>query len=122
MANGLNVLLAEDELIVQADTCAALEHHGFQVTCASSTEEALQIVDAGHDFHVVLLDIDIGDIGGGYRVARRVRLLHPETQIIYTSGGNLAEFERQRVTDTDFVPKPYCPDRVCELIERRLCA
>ena len=98
------------------------EQHGFDVTCASSTEEALSILENGADFDAVLLDIDIGDKGGGYRVARRVRALHPQTRILYTSGGNLAEFERERVADTDFIPKPYSPDHVCELIEQRLCA
>ena len=114
--------MAEDELIVQADTCSVFEDHGFTVICASSTEEAIELIEAGGSFDVVLLDIDIGDIGGGYRVARLVRILRPTTRIIYTSGGNLEAFERQRVADTEFVPKPYSPDRVCEMIKHSLAA
>ena len=120
VANGLSILVAEDELIVQTVTCSVFEDHGFAVTCASSTEEALQIVEGGNGFDAVLLDIDIGDTGGGYRVARLVRDLNPGTRIVYTSGGNLAEFERHKVSDAEFVPKPYSPDRVCELIEQKL--
>lgn len=93
-----------------------LEQHGFDVTCASSTEEALGILETGASFAAVLLDIDIGDEGGGYRVARRVRSQNPQTRIIYTSGGSLAEFERERVPDAEFLPKPYSIDEVCELI------
>ncbi len=122
MVNGLSILVAEDELIVQAVTQSVLEQHGFDVLCASSTEEALDIVEGDVPLAAVFLDIDIGDKGGGYRVARRVRTLHPDIPIIYTSGGDLEIFERERVSNTDFVPKPYSADQVGKLIECRVSA
>ena len=122
MINGLSILVAEDELLVQAVTQSVLEQHGFQVVCAASTEEALQIVEGDAPLAAVFLDIDIGDKGGGYRVARRVRALRPDIPIIYTSGGDLKTFERERVPNADFVPKPYSADQVGDLIEHRLHA
>ena len=117
--NPLRILIAEDEILVQDITREVLEDHGFNVVCASTTDEALRIVETGRDFDTVFLDIDIGDKGGGYRVARRVRTLHPQTRIIYTSGGAMGEFERERVEDTEFVPKPYSLEQVCAMLGRR---
>ncbi len=122
MTNGLSILVAEDELLVQEITRAVLEDHGFNVLCASTTAEALRIVEGNDDLDTVFLDIDIGDKGGGYSVARLVRALYPNTRIIYTSGGSLGEFERERVHGTEFVPKPYSPEHVCAMLEARLAS
>ncbi len=115
------ILVAEDDELIRAIMCEVLVEHGFQPTEAASTADALKIVDERTDLRVAFIDIDLGDHGGGYQVARHVHETLPGVKIVYTSGGPRGDFERERVDGALFVPKPYTPDRVCDLIEARLC-
>jgi CheY-like chemotaxis protein len=114
------ILVAEDDELIRAIICEVLADHGFRTAEASSTAGALRLVDERDDLSAAFIDIDLGDRGGGYLVARRVRERRPEMKIVYTSGGPHGDFERERVEGAEFVPKPYRPDSVCNLIARRL--
>ena len=114
------ILVAEDEELIRMILCEVMLEHGFCTASASSTEEALRLIDERDDISAAFIDIDLGDRGGGYVVARHIRALRPDVKIVYTSGGARGDFERERVKDAAFVPKPYLPDRVCDLIAERL--
>lgn len=114
------ILVAEDDELIRQIICEVLVEHGFDPTQAASTAEALQMIEQRPDLSAAFIDIDLGDRGGGYQVARKVRETLPEVKIIYTSGGARGDYENERVEDALFVQKPYLPDRVCDLIADRL--
>ncbi len=114
------ILVAEDDELIRAIMCEVLGDHGFRTAEAASTAAALRLIDERDDLQAAFIDIDLGDRGGGYLVARRVRERRPDMKILYTSGGPHGDFEHERVDDAEFVPKPYRPDTVCDLIARRL--
>jgi len=120
MHDGRPILVAEDDELIRAIMCEVLLDHGFYPVEAASTPEALNVVDRRDDLCAAFIDIDLGDRGGGYEVARRMHEQRPGVKIVYTSGGPRGDFEHERVEGAIFVPKPYTPDRVCNLIAARL--
>jgi CheY-like chemotaxis protein len=114
------ILVAEDDELIRAIICEVLGDYGFRTAEAATTAGALRLIDERDDLQAAFIDIDLGDRGGGYLVARRVRERRPGMKIVYTSGGPHSDFERERVDDAEFVSKPYRPDNVCNLIARRL--
>ena len=114
------ILVAEDDEMIRAMICEVMVEYGFQPVEAASTAEALGVVETRADLRAAFIDIDLGDRGGGYEVARRMRKRRPGVRIVYTSGGARGDFERERVEGALFVPKPYTPDRLCHLLAERL--
>lgn len=114
------ILVAEDDELIRAIMCEVMLDHGFTPAPAASTPEALAVVEERSDLCAAFIDIDLGDRGGGFHVARRMHDLRPGVKILYTSGGARADYERERVDGATFVAKPYLPDRVCDLIAERL--
>ena len=78
-----HVLVADDEALILSSLRGVLLQEGFEVTVASSGEQAwMHFVNARPD--VVLLDLLLGDITG-IEVLRRIRQLSPETKVILIS-------------------------------------
>ncbi len=114
------ILVAEDDELIRAVMCEVMRDHGFEPAEAANTAEALKLIDERADLRAAFIDIDLGDHGGGYLVARKMRDTRPGVKIVYTSGGPHGEFEHERVSDAEFVPKPYRPDTVCHLLAARM--
>ncbi len=115
-----NILIAEDDELIRAVMCEVLADHALSPISAASTAEALKLIDERDDLSAAFIDIDLGDRGGGYLVARHLRQRRPGVKIVYTSGGAHGDYERERVPGAEFVPKPYRPDSVCNLIAARI--
>lgn len=112
------ILVAEDDALIREIMCEVLSDHGFRPAPVATTEEALSFLDRGQPLRAAFLDIDLGDRGGGYQVARKLCQTHPGVQIVYTSGGARADYERERVAGARFVQKPYLPDEVCTILAK----
>ena len=111
------VLVVEDDELIREIVCDALEDAAFVVLSVESTQSALMVLDSDAPIVAAFVDLDLGDRGGGYVVARHARATRPKLAVIYTSGGAQENFARERVEDSLFVPKPYAPSRVRALIE-----
>lgn len=120
MSQKPTILVAEDEELIRAIMCEVMADHGFDAAEAASTSEALRVVEERDDLTAAFIDIDLGDRGGGYLVARRMHELRPGVKIVYTSGGARADYEHERVEGAVFVPKPYMPEWVCNMIAERI--
>lgn len=83
--DGRSVLLVEDEDDIRELMRDILESLGMKVHAAADGEKA--VAAAGKLKHLDLLFSDIGLPGlSGIEVASRVRKVHPETAVIFTSG------------------------------------
>ena len=102
-----HVLVADDEALILSSLRGVLLQEGFEVTVASSGEQAWQhFVKARPD--VVLLDLILGDITG-IEVLRRIRQLSPETKVILISAHATLEqaVEAMKLGGYDFIRKPF---------------
>ena len=113
------VLVVEDDAIVRTFIVGHLLDEGYLVLEASSGEEAIATLHAANPppISVVFTDIQLGGQLNGCDVADAFRKAHPKIPVIYTSGQ--IQNRKRQVPGSTFLPKPYLPCDIVELIERR---
>ena len=100
------VLIVEDDVLLRMDAMQMIEEAGFEVVEAATADQAIAILEARLDIHVVFTDIDMPGSMNGIRLAEAVRGRWPPIKIIATSGhfrlgsGDLPAGGR-------FIAKPY---------------
>ncbi len=81
-----SVLVVEDEPLVRLLAADLLGEAGLKVVEAANASEALTILKAGVEVHVLLADVDMPPGINGYELARAVHELWPGIEILITSG------------------------------------
>jgi CheY-like chemotaxis protein len=105
------ILVVEDEWLVRDVAVQALRDAGWQVIEASTAEDAIALMRAGHQhIDVVFTDIQLPGRLCGWDVAEQCRAKRADIPVIYASGH--AADRSRRVTDSLFFNKPYSPDDV----------
>jgi CheY-like chemotaxis protein len=105
------VLIVEDEFLLRMHAAEMIGDSGFDVVEAANADEAIAILEARPEIHVVFTDIQMPGSMDGLKLARFVRGRWPPIKIVATSGfvnvgtGDLPEGSR-------FLPKPYRPEQV----------
>jgi two-component system, response regulator PdtaR len=100
------ILIVEDEFLLRMDSAEVIENAGFEVIEAANADEAIAVLTARPDIHVVFTDIQMPGSMDGLKLARFVRDRWPPIKIVATSG-------LVRVEDDDlpagsvFLRKPY---------------
>lgn len=111
------ILIVEDEFLLRIDSAAMLESAGFEVIQAGDADEAISILSARSDIHVVFTDIQIPGSMDGLKLARFVRHRWPPVKIVATSGHVHIE-DDDLPAGSVFLPKPYHgPELVAALRE-----
>src|SRR5579871_6337555 len=80
------ILIVEDEFLLRMDSAEVIEDAGFAVIQAANADEAIAILTARPDVHVVFTDIQMPGSMDGLTLARFVRDRWPPIKIIATSG------------------------------------
>lgn len=112
---GRTVLVAEDEEAVRKLAVRVLEREGYEVLQAGDGLEALQLADAFPDrIDLLVSDVVMPEMGGR-ELARRLRILRPETSILLMSGYD-EEMVIGRMEGDDFLPKPFSPGVLAERV------
>jgi CheY-like chemotaxis protein len=105
------ILIVEDEFLLRMDSADMISEAGFEVVQAANADEAIAILTARTDIHVVFTDIQMPGSMDGLKLARFVRDRWPPIKIVATSG-------HVRVGDDDlpagsvFLHKPYRGDEI----------
>lgn len=117
--DGLQVLLAEDNLINQEVAAAFLRELGVQVKIANNGLEAVQQVQAQY-FDLVLMDLHM-PVMDGFAAARAIlQLPQPAPPIIAMTAAVLPA-DRQRCQEAgmcDFVGKPVMPEELAMALSK----
>ena len=98
------VLLVEDEDLIRRMSADQLTHRGFVVLQAADAGQAIAVLEARQDIHLLFTDIDMPGTMDGLRLAAVVRTRWPRVPIIVTSGKIAAPPMPERAV---FIPKPY---------------
>jgi PAS domain S-box-containing protein len=113
------VLVVDDEPAVRSLARLVLERRGHQVTEASDGQEALERVERGERPDLILLDLTMPRLSGADTL-RRLRGLAPGTRVVLTTGyGAVSAMEAGQLADA-FLPKPFTPDQLAELVRELL--
>jgi CheY-like chemotaxis protein len=109
------VLIVEDDFLLRMDAVDIIMNAGFEVVEASNADEAIAILEARPNIHVVFTDIQMPGSMDGLKLAKFVKNRWPPVKIIATSG-------RVRINENDlpeggrFLSKPYTPAAVIETL------
>jgi len=100
------ILIVEDELLIRLDAIEMIEAAGFDTLEAANADEAIAILEARPDIHVLFTDIHMPGSMDGVKLAHFVRDRWPPVKIIATSAH--ARIEGYQLPHGGrFLPKPY---------------
>ena len=80
------ILIVEDEFLLRLDSAEVIAKAGFEVVQAANADEAIAILTARSNIHVVFTDIQMPGSMDGLKLARFVRHHWPPIKIVATSG------------------------------------
>ena len=114
------ILIVDDQSTQRASLALSLRMAGFEVQEADEGEAALHLLQES-PAELALVDLMLpGE--SGVQVVQRIRLLHPQVQVVLTSAYHLTE-RQVRVLGIDaiaFVPKPYALEELTVFLEHTL--
>ena len=105
------ILTVEDETLVGDYLGEILERAGYQVVAAANADEAIEILELRDDIRVLITDINMPGSMDGLRLAAAVKDRWPPTRILIATGKEAPRREDMPM-DSQFLPKPYAPERV----------
>jgi PAS domain S-box-containing protein len=100
------LLLVEDEALIALGNKRSLERYGYEATIASCGEKALEILESGTDFDLVLMDIDLGKGMDGTETASLVLQKH-DLPIVFLSSHTEPEIveKTEKISSYGYVVK-----------------
>jgi CheY-like chemotaxis protein len=105
------VLIVEDEFLLRMNAAEMIGDAGFDVVEAANADEAIAILEARPDIHVVFTDIQMPGSMDGLKLARFVRGRWPPIKIVTTSG--FVNVGKDDFPDgSRFLTKPYRPEQI----------
>jgi len=112
-----SVLLVEDNEEVAAGLAAVLEVFGWNARHALTGDAALQLLDEGETFDLILSDVQMPGANSGIDVAEKVRRTWPH-QAIALMTGYADEFDRAKHAGVTILSKPFNIDDLQALLQR----
>lgn len=109
------VLLVEDENLIRLMAEEDLRDIGYEVTSAGNGDEALDLVEGGAQFDLLVTDIRMPGSIDGWRLAWLVREILPGIAVIYVSGYS-GEID-DPVDGSRLVKKPYRLEQLRRVLE-----
>ena len=109
------VLIVEDEFLLRMNGADMIDEAGFEVVEAANADEAIAILEARPDIHVVFTDIQMPGSMDGLKLASFIGGRWPPIKIVATSG-----FVRVGEADlpegSRFLTKPYRPAQIIDTL------
>lgn len=113
------ILVVDDEDAIRNLAALVLEAEGFRVLKARHSDEALLLMDSQRDYiNLLLTDVRMDPYLNGCELAKCMRLLRPDIQVLYISGYTHNAMVQQEVEDQRayFLPKPFSPRDLVEKV------
>jgi len=114
------ILVVDDEEYIRSMIGATLERQGFDVQCASSGHQALEML-ALHTFDLVLTDIVMQD-GNGITLLERVQGQQPQLPVVMVSAIHdiSVAIDSMRRGAYDYLLKPFEREHLLNTVRRAL--
>lgn len=115
----ITILLVEDEESILKLATHILEMQGYRVIASPHSEAALRTAkNLGERIHLLLTDVRMDPHISGCKLAQHIRILHPETQVLYMSAFPASEIVVREVAQgaADLLKKPFTPTALLEAV------
>ncbi len=113
------VLVVEDEPLVRFTAVDTVEDLGASALEAQDATEALQLLTENPRVRVLFTDVDMPGAMDGLELAGHVNEVRPDVAIVVTSGKRFVE-EAALPDHGSFLPKPYQPEQLKQLVSSKL--
>ncbi|HEV7298903.1 MAG TPA: response regulator [Tepidisphaeraceae bacterium] len=112
-----SVLIVEDENVSRRALATLLARLGYRPTAVASAEEALEMVDAGHQSpEIALIDLDLPGMGGAELISRLNVLDKRIVPIVISAAENEKIFTVLESRGIPFLRKPLNFDHLLTLM------
>ena len=121
-SNKESILVVEDEPIVRELVCEILRQNQYTVFEAGSGGQALQTWDEQNGkIDLLMTDMVMPEGMTGRELAAQLKSRKPDLKVLYTSGYTPEAMGREYGKgDTAFLPKPYLPPQMLQLVRQCL--
>jgi two-component system, response regulator PdtaR len=109
------VLVVEDNSFIRSGLLDSVAAAGFEVLGAGSAAEAIRILEARPDIHIVFTDVGMPGTMDGVKLSHYIRHRWPPVKLIVTSGKFTVD-ETHLPVGAMFFPKPYDESAIIEAI------
>jgi CheY-like chemotaxis protein len=118
---GQRILLVEDNTELRTTTARLLQHMGYVVEMAESPEVALNKLESGLSFDLLLTDVSLPGMNGP-ELAQRLLERLPGCAVLFMSGlaPEAALQQRLPIVMKNFLQKPFAPHDLLVAIRGRL--
>jgi two-component system, response regulator PdtaR len=100
------ILVVEDDPIIRMGALQFVAAAGFDAIEASDADEAIRILEARSDIHLVFTDVGMPGTMDGVKLAHYIRHRWPPVKLIVASGKGVVD-ESHLPAGARFFPKPY---------------
>ncbi|MEO5359814.1 MAG: NAD(P)H-dependent oxidoreductase subunit E [Nitrospirota bacterium] len=115
-----NVLVVDDDEVIIKSCDAVLSGEGFKVTGATSSKDAMNLID-DRVFDLVITDLIMPTIDG-FELIKWINEHHQYTRVIAMTGYSSKAVLRDAIAldIMDFLPKPFFPHTLTEAVTKAL--
>ncbi|AEB09011.1 sigma-54-dependent transcriptional regulator [Desulfobacca acetoxidans] len=116
----IKALIIDDDKAMRDACHQILSRLGYEVEVASNGHLGLALLEKA-SFDLVLLDLVMPD-QNGVEVLKQIKVLDPQVQVVIITGyGTIASaVETIKLGAFDFLPKPFTPDDLRQVVKRAL--
>jgi len=116
--DNLKILVVDDELLIRDLLYDYFSSKDYQISTANSGEEAIEILQQGKEFDVVLTDLKMPGIDG-LELIDHIRKSDYHLPVIVMTGFPSLDtaIEALRKRAYDYVIKPFNINRLCSIVE-----
>ncbi len=116
----IQILVADDDAGIREGCARVLRGEGYQVYTAVDGLRALQALRE-REFDLALLDLKMPG-ADGMEVLRQIKQTHPATEVVMITGFATVEtaVEAMRLGAYDYIPKPFPPNEVRQVVAKVL--
>jgi CheY-like chemotaxis protein len=106
MPNPSVILVVEDHPIIRMGALRLVADAGYEALEAENADEAIRILEARSDIHLVFTDVSMPGTMDGIKLAHYIRQRWPLVKLIVASGKAILD-ESHLPAGARFFPKPY---------------
>ena len=113
------ILVVEDSPLILMSALDLVTSAGFEGVGAENADEAIAILEARADIHLVFTDVEMPGNIDGVKLAHYIRNRWPPIHLIVASGSTILD-ERRLPPGSIFFSKPYDNDTIVKEMTRML--
>ncbi|MEX1011392.1 MAG: response regulator transcription factor [Balneolaceae bacterium] len=116
-ANGMDILVVEDDPTVRTLVKAVLEHRGNNVHLADTAERGRHMVEE-REYDMIILDLRLPD-GNGFDICSEIRKADITTPVLFLSAEHETDVKIKclKVGADDYITKPFDSEELLARIE-----